>query len=70
MKELFIKKKQKKTKIVINDNIITAYGPLGQLSYKIPAKISYKNKKLFIAENNFNFFCNKINKLIKSVTSG
>jgi hypothetical protein len=77
MKTLIIPKQEKKIKIVVSEQniannivnkILTIKGPLGELQYVF--KNQYKNTDIFIKTKNFNFFIQKIKKLIKSVTNG
>ena len=56
MKNYIVKKNTKKVKLI--------------LTSKIKNNIKYKNEKLFIETKYINFFINKVNKLIKSVTTG
>ena len=79
MKNISFKKQNKKIKITlktlkINENfsnkILIVKGPLGSVTYTFQNQINYNNNKLFIEDKYLNFFINKVNKLIKSVTSG
>ena len=79
MKKIFLKKNSKKIKIILKtenskdylkNKILTVEGPLGSIDYIFKNQPTYKNKKLFIPTKELSFFLNKINKLIKSVTSG
>ena len=78
MKKYILKKNTKKIKVILNttqtnniiNKILTVKGPLGEINYKFKNKFNYNNKKLFIETKYINFFINKLNKLLKSVTTG
>lgn len=79
MKTFLLKKKTKNIKVNListfnqqNQEILkaTIVGPLGSINYEFKNIKFLKSNKLFIEENNLNFFIKKIKKLIKSVTNG
>lgn len=79
MKKYSIKKYNKKLKIIIinksinnisNHKILRVQGPLGIIEYCFKDQINYKNDNLFLETKYLNFFFNKVNNLLKSVTFG
>jgi ribosomal protein L6P/L9E len=71
MKNILIKKNQKKIKILTHQNKIIISGPLGTISHLLKFNIFETHlNSVFIKKKELNFFIQKIKAMIISVTKG